>query len=81
MKEVERIKTNRQFAHMVLCGERVRVQRPKFCPVCDKGLEGSKECLFYQRDARLAYEGKLPAQYEKMTKQFFAKCYAILKRY
>jgi hypothetical protein len=79
MKEVERIKTNRQFAHMVLCGERVRVQRPKFCPVCDKGLEGSKECLFYQRDARLAYEGKLPAQYEKMTKQFFAKRYAILK--
>lgn len=78
-KEVERIKTNRKFAHMVLCGERVRVQRPKFCPVCDKGLEGSKECLFYQRDARLAYEGKLPAQYEKMTKQFFAKRYAILK--
>jgi hypothetical protein len=27
----------------------------------------------------LAYEGKLPAQYEKMTKQFFAKRYAILK--
>jgi hypothetical protein len=78
-KEVDRIKTNRQFAHMVLCGERVRVQRPKFCPVCDKGLEGSKECVFYQRDARLAYEGKLPAQYEKMTKQFFAKRYAILK--
>lgn len=78
-REVERIKTNRQFAHMVLCGQRVRVQRPKFCPVCDKGLEGSKECLFYQRDARLAYEGKLPAQYEKMTKQFFAKRYAILK--
>jgi hypothetical protein len=78
-KEVERIKTNRQFAYMVLCGERVRVQRPTFCPVCDKGLEGSKECHFYQRDARLAYEGKLPAQYEKMTKQFFAKRYAILK--
>ena len=78
-KEVERIKANRKFAHMVLCGERVRVQRPKFCPVCDKGLEGSKECLFYQRDARLVYEGKLPAQYEKMTKQFFAKRYAILK--
>lgn len=78
-KEVERIKCNRQFAHMVLCGQRVHVQRPKFCPVCDKGLEGSKECLFYQRDARLAYEGKLPAQYEKMTKQFFAKRYAILK--
>jgi len=78
-KGVERIKTNRKFAHMVLCGERVHVQRPKFCPVCDKGLEGSKECLFYQRDARLAHEGKLPAQYEKMTKQFFAKRYAILK--
>jgi hypothetical protein len=78
-KEVERIKTNRKFAYMVLCGERVRVQRPKFCPVCDKGLEGSNECLFYQRDARLEYEGRLPAQYEKMTKQFFAKRYAIMK--
>ena len=77
--QVERIKTSRHFAHMVLCGERMLVKRPKFCPVCDKGLEGSKECMFYQRDARLAYEGKLPAQYEKMTKQFFAKRYAILK--
>ena len=77
--QVERIKTSRHFAHMVLCGERMRAKRPKFCPVCDNGLEGSKECMFYQRDARLAYEGKLPAQYEKMTKQFFAKRYAILK--
>jgi hypothetical protein len=77
--QVGRIKTSRHFAHMVLCGERIRVKRPKFCPVCDKGLEGSKECMFYQRDARLAYEGRLPAQYEKMTKQFFAKRYAILK--
>jgi hypothetical protein len=78
-KEVEKIKINRKFAHDVLCGEHVRVQRPKFCPVCDKGLEGSKECLFYQRDSRLAYDGMLPAQYDKMTRQFFAKRYAILK--
>src|SRR5215475_14228319 len=54
-------------------------QRPTFCPVCDNGLEGSKECLFYQLDSKLAREGKLPAQYDKMTRQFFAKRYAILK--
>lgn len=78
-KEVEKIKINRKFAYDVLCGKHIRAQRPKFCPVCDKGLEGSKECLFYQRDARLAYEGNLPAQYDKMTRQFFAKRYAILK--
>jgi hypothetical protein len=78
-KEVEKIKINRKFAHDVLCGVRVHAQRPNFCPVCDKGLEGSKECQFYQRDARLFYEGMLPAQYDKLTRQFFAKRYAILK--
>ena len=42
-------------------------------------MEGSEECLFYQIDSKLAHEGKLPAQYDKMTRQFFAKRYAILK--
>src|SRR5690242_4711117 len=51
-KEVEKIRINRKFAHDVLCGVRVNAQRPNFWPVCDKGLEGSKECQFYQRDAR-----------------------------
>src|SRR5215831_143332 len=78
-KEVEKIKINRKFAYEVLCGKHVRTQRPTFCPVCDNGLEGSKECLFYQLDSKLAREGKLPAQYDKMTRQFFAKRYAILK--
>ena len=78
-KEVEKIRINRKFAHDVLCGERVNAQRPIFCPVCDKGLEGSKECQFYQRDVRLFHEGMLPAQYDKLTRQFFAKRYAILK--
>jgi hypothetical protein len=63
----------------VLCGKHVRAERPSFCPVCDKGREGSEECLFYQIDSKLAHEGKLPAQYDKMTRQFFAKRYAILK--
>jgi hypothetical protein len=78
-KEVQKIKDNRKFAHDVLCGVHVRVQRPKFCPVCDKGIEGSKECQFYQRDSKLFHDGMLPAQYDKLTKQFFAKRYAILK--
>ena len=78
-KEIERIKVNRKFAHEVLCGKRVSAQRPQFCPVCDKGLEASKECFFYQQDSRLAYEGKLPSTYEKMRKQFYGKRYAILE--
>lgn len=78
-KEVERIKVNRKFALDVLCGKHVAAQRPKFCPVCDKGLEASKECFFYQQDSRLAYEGKLPATYEKMRRQFYGKRYAILE--
>jgi hypothetical protein len=57
----------------------VYLQRPQFCPVCDKGLEASKECFFYQQDSRLAYEGKLPSTYEKMRKQFYGKRYAILE--
>ena len=52
-KEVEKVKIDRKFAHDVLCCKHVRTQRPTFCPVCDKGLEGSKECLFYQLDSRL----------------------------
>jgi hypothetical protein len=78
-KEVDKIKINRKFAFEVLCGKHVRAERPSFCPVCDKGMEGSEECLFYQIDSKLAHEGKLPAQYDKMTRQFFAKRYAILK--
>ena len=67
-KEVNKIKNNRKFAFEVLCGRHVHAERPSFCPVCDKGMEGSKECLFYQIDSKLAHEGKLPAQYDKMTR-------------
>jgi hypothetical protein len=79
MKEKEKILANRQFAFNVLCGEKVQAEKPKFCPVCDTNGEGSKECKFYREDLKLAYEGNLPTQYDKMRRQLFGKRYEILK--
>ena len=79
IKEKEKILTNRNFAYSVLCGEKVKTQRPKFCTVCDTNGEGSKECKFYREDSKLAYEGNLPTQYDKMRRQLFGKRYEILK--
>ena len=76
-KEKEKIVDNRNFAYSVLCGQKVHAQKPKFCPVCDNNSEGSKECRFYREDSKLAYEGKLPAQYDKMRRQFYGKRYDI----
>jgi hypothetical protein len=78
-QETQKIIDNRNFAYNVLCDNKVRAQKPKFCPVCDTNSEGSKECQFYREDSRLAYEGKLPAQYDKIRKQFYGKRYDILK--
>ncbi len=79
IKEKEKILANRDFAYSVLCGEKVQAERPTFCTVCDTNGEGSKECRFYREDSKLAYEGNLPAQYDKMRRQFFGKIYEILK--
>jgi hypothetical protein len=68
IKEKEKILANRNFAYSVLCGEKVQAERPKFCTVCDTNGEGSKECKFYREDSRLAYEGNLPTQYDKMRR-------------
>jgi hypothetical protein len=77
--EKDRILVNRNFAYSVLCGQKVHAEKPKFCPVCDNNGEGSKECKFYRQDSISAYEGKIPAQYDKMRRQFFGKRYEILK--
>jgi hypothetical protein len=78
-QETQKIITNRNFAYNVLCDIKVRPEKPKFCPVCDTNSEGSKECRFYREDSKLAYEGLLPAQYDKIRKQFYGKRYEILK--
>ena len=78
-KETQKIIANRNFAYKCFMWGKVPAEKPQFCPVCDTNSEGSKECKFYSEDSRLAYEGKLPAQYDKIRKQFYGKRYDILK--
>ena len=78
-KETQKIIVNREFAYKVLCGNKICAEKPPFCPVCDKDTEGSKDCKFYREDSRLAYEGKLPAQYDKIRKQYYRQRYDIIK--
>lgn len=78
-KGMQTVRSNREFAHKVLCGQQIRAEKPRFCPVCDTGAQGSIECQFYRNESVLAYEGKLPAAYDKIRRQFYGKRYAILK--
>ena len=70
-KKWRKLKLTENLLMMFFVVSMVRIQRPTFCPVCDKGLEGSKECLFYQLDSRLYYYGKLPAQDEQDHRAIF----------
>ena len=63
---LEKIKTDRKFAYDVLCGNRPRPQRPKFCPVCDNNLESCSDCQFYRKDFTLAYNNKIPDNYREI---------------
>jgi hypothetical protein len=75
---IDKVKNDRQFAYEVLCGGRPNTQKPKFCPICDKGGESSSECQFYRKDSRLAYEGKLPAEYARIRGQLIKRRYLVL---
>jgi hypothetical protein len=75
---VDKVKNDRQFAYEVLCGGRPYTQKPKFCPICDKGGESSSECQFYRQDSRLAYEGKLPPEYARIRGQLIKRRYLVL---
>ncbi|MDQ3838897.1 MAG: hypothetical protein M3297_06475 [Thermoproteota archaeon] len=75
---IDKVKNDRQFAYEVLCGGRPHTQKPQFCPICDKGGESSSECQFYRKDSRLAYEGKLPAEYVRIRGQLIKRRYLVL---
>jgi hypothetical protein len=75
---IDKVKNDRQFAYEVLCGGRPHTQKPRFCPICDKGGESSSECQFYRKDSRLAYEGKLPLEYAKIRGQLIKRRYLVL---
>jgi hypothetical protein len=75
---IDKVKNDRQFAYEVLCGGRPFTQKPRFCPICDKGGESSSECQFYRKDSRLAFEEKLPPEYARIRGQLIKRRYLVL---
>jgi hypothetical protein len=75
---IDKVKNDRRFAYEVLCGGRPHTQKPKFCPICDRGGESSSECQFYRKDSRLAYEGKLPTEYASIRRHLIKRRYLVL---
>jgi PD-(D/E)XK nuclease superfamily len=78
-KHITKIKNDRFFAHQVLCGNYVRAEKPRFCPVCDTNAEGCSDCRFYREDAKMAFAGQLPDNYRKITGQLFSNRYKVLQ--
>jgi hypothetical protein len=78
-KDIDKVKKDRFFAHQVLCGNYVRAEKPKFCPVCDTNAEGCSDCRFYREDSRMAFAGELPDNYKKITGQLFGNRYKVLE--
>jgi hypothetical protein len=77
---IQKLKNDRMFAHEVLCGRSPKVQKPAFCPVCNTGAEGCSDCRFYREDSLLAYEGRLPDNYNQIRKLLLNKRYRILEQ-
>lgn len=78
-KHIDKVKNDRFFAHQVLCGNYIRAEKPKFCPVCDTNAEGCSDCRFYREDSRMAFAGELPDNYRKITGQLFGNRYKVLE--
>lgn len=75
---IQKIKTDRAYAHGVLCGNSPPTRKPQFCPVCDTGGSGSADCKFYRDDLRLAHEGRLPENYDAIRKLLVRRRYVSL---
>ena len=54
---IDKVKTDREFAHQVLCGGTPYAQKPVLCPVCDRDGESAPDCRFYREDTRPANQG------------------------
>lgn len=76
---IEKIKNDRKFAYDVLCGNRPRPQRPKFCPVCDNNLESCSDCQFYRKDFTLSYNNKIPENYREIRGGLLSGRYNAVK--
>ncbi|MEP6576558.1 MAG: hypothetical protein ABJB85_09040 [Nitrososphaerota archaeon] len=76
---IKKIKNDRKFAYDVLCGNRPRPQRPKFCPVCDNNMESCSDCQFYRKDFTLTYNNKIPNNYREIRGGLLSGRYNAVK--
>jgi hypothetical protein len=76
---IEKVKNGRKFAYDVLCGNRPRPQRPKFCPVCDKNMESCSDCQFYRKDFILSHDNKIPDNYRQIRAGLLSGRYNAVK--
>jgi hypothetical protein len=76
---IDKVKNDREFAHQVLCGGSPYVQKPVFCPVCDKDGDSAKDCRFYRNDTRLAKQGVFPSNYDEIRRLLIKRRYLILR--
>jgi hypothetical protein len=76
---IDKVKSDRKFAHDVLCGGIPYAQKPAFCPVCDRdGQSSSSDCRFYREDSKMALQGSLPANYAKIRRHLIKRRYLVL---
>jgi len=75
---INKIKRDRKFAYDTLCGRKPPVQKPAFCPVCDRDGESSFDCRFYREDSEQALRGNLPVDYANIRRLLIARRYLVL---
>lgn len=76
---INKVKTDRDFAHQVLCGGTPYAQKPVVCPVCDRNGESAPDCRFYREDTRSANLGVFPENYDKIRRLLIKRRYLVLK--
>ena len=76
---INKVKTDRDFAHQVLCGGTPYAQKPVVCPVCDRDGESAPDCRFYREDTRLANLGVFQDNYDKIRRLLIKRRYLVLK--
>jgi hypothetical protein len=77
-ESIDKVKNDRKFAHDVLCGGTPYAQKPAFCPICDRDGESSSDCHFYREDSRMARQGTLPPNYDKIRRHLIKRRYLVL---
>jgi hypothetical protein len=75
---IQKVKADREYAHNVLCNKSAPTRKPAFCPVCDTGASGSEACKFYREDSKLRFEGKVPENYNRISRLLMRRRYVTI---